>query len=185
KKRATIAQNMADFKAQKTGYGLSQITYKSDLEVETENVMAFLEGADPKLKDEVVIMSSHYDHLGIGRPDSTGDRIYNGADDDGSGVIGMLNTAKAFVEAAKNGVRPKRSILFLNVTAEEKGLLGSRYYSDHPVFPIDKTVANLNIDMIGRVDAEHEKKGVEDYSYIIGSELISSGLDSLLKVANN
>src|SRR5699024_8079497 len=65
------------------------------------------------------------------------------------------------------------------------GLLGSRYYSDHPVFPIDKTVANLNIDMIGRIDPEHEKKGVEDYSYIIGSELISSGLDSLLKVANS
>src|SRR5699024_7378129 len=102
-----------------------------------------------------------------------------------SGVIGTLNTAKAFVEAAKDGVRPKRSVLFLNVTGEEKGLLGSRYYSDHPVFPIDKTVANLNIDMIGRIDPEHEKKGVEDYSYIIGSELISSGLDSLLKVANS
>lgn len=184
-KRREILQNMDDFQAQKTKYGLSQITYEENIELGTENVLAFLEGGDPKLKDEVVIMSSHYDHLGIGAPDSTGDRIYNGADDDGSGVIGTLNTAKAFVEAAKDGVRPKRSVLFLNVTGEEKGLLGSRYYSDHPVFPIDKTVANLNIDMIGRIDPEHEKKGVEDYSYIIGSELISSGLDSLLKVANS
>ena len=182
--RKELVQNATDFEPKELNFALSQIPYSSDLSIETENVLAYVEGADPKLKDEVVVLTSHYDHVGIGEPDSTGDRIYNGADDDGSGTIGLVNVAKAFTKAAENGVRPKRSILFLNVTAEEKGLLGSRYYSDHPVFPIDKTVANLNTDMIGRIDKEHKEKGVEDYSYIIGSEIISSELDSVMKVAN-
>lgn len=183
--RKQLIKNVSDFQAKPLDFALSQIPYSTDVSLETENVLALLEGADPKLKDEVVVITSHYDHVGIGEPDSTGDRIYNGADDDGSGTIGMVNAAKAFTEAAENGVRPRRSILFLNVTGEEKGLLGSRYYSDHPVFPIEKTVANLNTDMIGRIDKEHKEKGVEDYSYIIGSELISSELDSLMKVANS
>src|SRR5699024_8531791 len=183
-KREDIARNMDKFNAQKTGYELSQISYNTDVKLGSENVMAFLEGGDPELKDEVVVISSHYDHLGIGKPDSTGDNIYNGADDDGSGVIGTLNIAKSFAEAAEDGVRPRRSILFLNVSGEEKGLLGSRFYSDHPVIPIEKTITNINVDMIGRLDPAHEEKGVEDYSYIIGSKLISSELDSLLHVAN-
>jgi len=183
-KREDIARNMDKFNAQKTGYELSQISYNTDVKLGSENVMAFLEGGDPELKDEVVVIYSHYDHLGIGKPDSTGDNIYNGADDDGSGVIGTLNIAKSFAEAAEDGVRPRRSILFLNVSGEEKGLLGSRFYSDHPVIPIEKTITNINVDMIGRLDPAHEEKGVEDYSYIIGSKLISSELDSLLHVAN-
>ena len=96
----------------------------------------------------------------------------------------MLNAAYALSKAAEDGIRPRRSILFLNVAGEEKGLLGSRYYSDHPLFPIEKTVANLNTDMIGRIDEKHEKEGVTDYVYVIGGVLISSGLDSLLHVAN-
>ncbi len=136
------------------------------------------------MKEEVVVLTSHYDHVGIGEPDSTGDRIYNGADDDGSGTIGLLNIAKAFAVAERKGIKPERSILFLNVSAEEKGLLGSRYYSDHPVFPMEKTVANLNTDMIGRIDSTHKSEGIEKYAYIIGAELISSDLDSLIKVAN-
>lgn len=182
--RRELIQNITDFTPESSGFALSQIPYDSEQSLETENVLAFLEGGDPQLKDEVVVMTSHYDHVGIGQPDSTGDRIYNGADDDGSGTMGLLNIAQAFQTAAQNGIRPKRSILFLNVTGEEKGLLGSRYYSDHPVFPIEKTVANINTDMIGRIDEEHEKKGVEDYAYIIGGELISSDLDSLIKAAN-
>ncbi|SMO46478.1 M28 family peptidase [Fodinibius sediminis] len=182
--RQKLVSNIAEFKPRPLEFLLSQIPYQTRLSLETENVLALVEGADPQLKDEVVVVTSHYDHVGIGQPDSTGDRIYNGADDDGSGTIGTLALANAFRTAAEDGVRPKRSIMFLNVTGEEKGLLGSRYYSDHPTWPIEKTVANLNTDMIGRIDAEHEAEGVEDYVYIIGGELISSGLDSLIEAAN-
>lgn len=183
--REKLVGNITDFKAEALSYSLTQIPYSSESTIETKNVLAYYEGADPKLKDEVVVMTSHYDHVGIGQPDSTGDRIYNGADDDGSGTIGLLNVAKAFVAAGENGVKPKRSILFLNVSAEEKGLFGSRYYSDHPVYPMEKTVANINTDMIGRIDSLHESKGIEEYTYIIGAEIISSQLDSLIKVANS
>lgn len=182
--RQKLINNITGFQPRTLPYELAHIPYSTEVTLDSQNVLAFYEGADPQLKDEVVVMTSHYDHVGIGRPDSTGDRIYNGADDDGSGTMGLLNIAHAFVTAGKNGVKPKRSILFLNVSAEEKGLLGSRYYSDHPVFPMDKTVANINTDMIGRIDARHKKKGVEDYAYIIGAEIISSELDSLLVEAN-
>ncbi len=182
--RQQLIEDITNFRAKALNYELSHIPYTSKETINSKNVLAFYEGADPELKDEVVVMTSHYDHVGVGQPDSTGDRIYNGADDDGSGTIGLLNIAKAFAEAGENGVKPKRSILFLNVSAEEKGLLGSRYYSDHAVFPMDKTVANINTDMIGRIDAEHKKSGVEEYAYIIGSEIISSDLDSLVKAGN-
>lgn len=180
-----IIENITDFEPKSLGYSLNHIPYSEEITIETQNVAAYLKGADPELKDEVVVLTSHYDHVGIGQPDSTGDRIYNGADDDGSGTIGLLNIARALSEAADNDVKTKRSILFLNVSAEEKGLLGSRYYSDHPIFPMDSTVANINVDMIGRVDKAHQKKGIEEYAYIIGAEIISSELDSLIKVANN
>lgn len=183
--RSNLIKNISDFSPEPTGYMLSQTPHTSKVTVETENVLALLKGADPKLKNEVVVLTSHYDHVGIGQPDSTGDRIYNGADDDGSGTVGLLNIAHALVDARENGVMPRRSILFLNVSGEEKGLLGSRYYSDHPAIPIDSTITNINVDMIGRIDLEHEKEGVEDYSYIIGGKIISSQLDSLLRAANS
>lgn len=182
--REKLLSEINEFTPENLNYALTQIPYSQQVSVDTKNVLAFYEGADPKLKNEVVVLTSHHDHVGIGAPDSTGDRIYNGADDDGSGTIGLLNVAKAFTDAAKKNIKPKRSILFLNVSAEEKGLLGSRYYSDHPVIPIDSTVANVNVDMIGRVDPIHQKKGIENYVYIIGSEIISSDMDSLLTVAN-
>lgn len=150
--------------------------------VKASNIAAFLEGSDSTLKNEVVVLSAHHDHVGIGRPDSTGDTIYNGADDDGSGTVALLNTAQAMMAAKMAGAGPKRSVLFLHVSGEEKGLLGSRYYSDHPIFEIENTVANVNVDMIGRVDKEHEEN--KDYVYVIGAEIISSGLDSLLREAN-
>ncbi len=182
--RQEVIDNMAEFQPRELKYELSHIPYSSKEIVTSQNVTAFYEGVDEELKDEVVVLTSHYDHVGIGQPDSTGDRIYNGADDDGSGTIGILNIARAFAEAERNGVKPRRSILFLHVSAEEKGLMGSRYYSDHPIFPMEKTVANINTDMIGRIDARHKKKGIEDYSYIIGAEIISSDLDSLVAAAN-
>lgn len=182
--RDSLINNITDIRAHELDFALRQIPYSGKKIIKSQNVAAFFEGADPELKDEVIVVTSHYDHVGIGQPDSTGDNIYNGADDDGSGTVAMLNMAKAFVDAANNGVKPRRSVLFLHVSGEEKGLLGSRYYSDHPIFPIEKTIANLNTDMIGRIDSEHEKKGIENYAYIIGGDIISSQLDSLLRAAN-
>jgi|AntRauTorcE11897_2_1112592.scaffolds.fasta_scaffold03905_2 Zn-dependent M28 family amino/carboxypeptidase len=183
-KKEELIKDIKDFTASETGYGLTQIPYMKQVMLESENIAALMEGADPQLKDEVVVLSAHYDHVGIGAPDSTGDAIYNGANDDGSGTIGVLAAARAFAKAKENGVQPRRSILFLSVSGEEKGLLGSRYYSDHPIYPIEKTVANINTDMIGRVDPKHRESGNSDYIYIIGADIISSDMDSLLKAGN-
>ena len=144
---------------------------------QSENVVGLLEGSDISLKDEVVVFTAHYDHLGVG---SDG-YIYHGADDDGSGTSTVLEIAEAFV---LNPAKPRRSILFMTVAGEEKGLLGSRYYVTHPIIPLEKTIANLNTDMIGRVDEKHQDQNEVNYTYIIGSDKISTELDSLLKVAN-
>ncbi|RNI23488.1 M28 family peptidase [Rufibacter latericius] len=141
----------------------------------TENVLGYIEGSD--LKDQLIVISSHYDHEGI-----KNGVVYNGANDDGSGTMAVMELAQAFSEAKKNGHGPRRSILFLAVTAEEKGLLGSEYYTDHPVFPLENTVADLNIDMIGRTDKEHEGKG--EYIYVIGSDKLSSELHAISENAN-
>ncbi len=145
--------------------------------IQGENVLGFLEGTDPKLKDEIVVVSAHYDHLG-----KRGDDIYNGADDNGSGSSTILNMAEAFLKAKENGMGPRRSILFLWVSGEEKGLLGSEYYVKHPVFPLDKTIANVNVDMVGRVDEKH--KGNPNYIYVIGADRLSTELHDINEAAN-
>ena len=129
--------------------------------------------------EEVIIISSHLDHEGI---DKNG-KIYYGADDDGSGTVAMMEMAEAFKLALDDGYAPKRSILFLHVTAEEIGLYGSRYYTENPIFDLDKTVANLNIDMIGRTDNYHQKN--DDYVYLIGSDRLSTQLHFLSENVNN
>ncbi|MGI4865053.1 MAG: M28 family peptidase [Janthinobacterium lividum] len=143
--------------------------------VSTENVLGFLPGTDKQA--EILVVSAHYDHLGI-----IGGKVYNGADDDGSGTVGMLAIAEAFTKAAHAGHAPRRSILFLANTGEEKGLLGSQYYTEHPVYPLASTITDLNIDMIGRTDAAHE--GKPDYVYVIGSDKLSSQLHAVLENAN-
>lgn len=143
----------------------------------SENVLGFLEGSD--LKDEIIVITSHYDHLG---KDDGDRRIYNGADDDGSGTVAVLEIAEAFAKAKEAGYGPRRSILFMNVTAEEKGLLGSGHYSDNPIFPLENTVANLNIDMVGRIDADHDNG---DYVYIIGSNMLSTELHDINQKMND
>ncbi|MDX5478074.1 M28 family peptidase [Fontibacter flavus] len=158
--------NPESIKSQKVSYQVK----KQNKPVPTENVLAFLEGTDKK--EEVLVISSHYDHTGI---DSQG-RINNGADDDGSGTVSVMEIAEAFATAAKDGFKPKRSILFLNVTGEEKGLLGSEYYSNNPIFPLENTVNNINIDMVGRIDYEYQDAENQDYIYVIGSEMLSSHL---------
>jgi hypothetical protein len=142
--------------------------------VKSENILGFMEGTDKK--DEVVVITSHYDHIGINST-GKGDVINNGADDDGSGTVSVLQLAKAFAQAKKEGKGPRRSILFMTVTGEEQGLFGSEYYSEHPIFPLANTVVDLNIDMIGRRDPEHKDK--PDYVYVIGSDKLSSELHEI------
>ncbi|MFL0684531.1 peptidase M28-like protein [Algoriphagus aquaeductus] len=151
---------------------------KTKTPVEAVNVMGFLEGTDKK--EEVLVISSHYDHVGVS---STGE-VFNGADDDGSGTVSVMEIAEAFALAAKDGNKPRRSILFLNVTGEEKGLLGSEYYAENPVFPIANTVNNINIDMVGRIDYEYQKAENKDYIYVIGSEMLSSHLKKINEYNN-
>ncbi len=139
----------------------------------TENVAGLIEGSDSLLKKEIVVISAHYDHLGI---HPVTHAIYHGADDNGSGTASVLELATALT---RNGKRPKRSILFLSLTGEEKGLLGSLYYTEHPLFPLENTVTDLNIDMIGRTDKKHEEKKESDYVYIIGADKLSSELNEL------
>lgn len=153
-----------------------EITVKTEERIITgENVLGYIEGTD--LKDELVIITAHYDHLG-----KTDKGIYYGADDDGSGTVSLLEIAEAFVAAKNAGMGPRRSILIMPVSGEEKGLLGSDYYSQHPVFPLEKTVTDLNIDMIGRVDKTHA--GNYNYVYIIGSDKLSTDLHTVNEDVN-
>tara|TARA_B100001142_G_scaffold81927_1_gene82931 strand:- start:200 stop:1240 length:1041 start_codon:yes stop_codon:yes gene_type:complete len=144
--------------------------------VETENVIAIIKGSEKP--DEYVVITAHLDHVGV-----TDGEIYNGADDDGSGTVALLEIAEAFKKAADKGKGPKRSIVFLHVTGEEKGLLGSAYYADNPVYPLANTVVNLNVDMIGRIDPTRREKN-RDYIYLIGSDHDSVDLHNLSEQTN-
>jgi len=183
--RENLISTITTFEPHSTDYFIDYTPYAGTVEIESNNVLAFIEGENPDLKDEVVVLMAHYDHIGISQPDETGNRINNGADDNGSGTVALLAMAEALQKAADNGRKLDRSVLFLHVSAEEKGLLGSRYYSDHPVIPIDQTVTAFNADMIGRSDPENIEKGDTDYVYLIGGEIISSELDSLVQAANS
>ena len=143
--------------------------------LETENVLGFIEGTDKKA--DILVISAHHDHLGM-----HDGQVFNGADDDGSGTSAIITMAEAFARAKKEGHGPRRSLLFLSVTGEEKGLFGSEYYSKHPVFPLASTEADLNVDMIGRTDVEHE--GKPDYVYVIGSDKLASELKVIDEAMN-
>ncbi len=173
-KKAIADKKVAKVKPATVSISVAQ-NYKP---LKSTNVLGFLEGTDKK--EEVLVISGHYDHIGINAT-GEGDRINNGADDDGSGTVSVMQLAKAFVEAQKQGKGPRRSILFLLVTGEEKGLLGSDYYTQHPVFPLENTVVDLNIDMIGRRDPQH-KEGA--YVYVIGSDRLSNELHTLSENTN-
>jgi len=140
-------------------------------EINSENVAAIIKGDEKP--EEYIIISAHLDH-----------EVYNGADDDGSGTVAILEIAEAFKKAKAEGNGPKRSIVFLHVTGEEKGLLGSRYYTDQsPIFPLENTVTNLNIDMIGRIDPKRTK-GDRNYIYLIGSDKLSTELHEVSEAVN-
>jgi hypothetical protein len=147
----------------------------TDSIVNTENVLGLIEGTDKK--DEIIVITAHYDHLGIEEG-----QIYYGADDDGTGTVALMEIAQAFAMAAQEGFRPRRSILIMPVTAEEKGLMGSEYYTDNPVYPLENTVTNLNIDMIGRLDEHYPEN--PDYVYLIGSDKLSTELHEVSEKVN-
>ena len=143
--------------------------------LETENVLGFIEGSDKK--EDVIVISAHHDHLGV-----QNGVVFNGADDDGSGTSAIVTMAEVFARAKREGHGPRRSLLFLSVTGEEKGLFGSEYYAKNPVFPMAVTMADLNVDMIGRTDAAHEGKA--DYVYVIGSDKLASELKVINEAQN-
>lgn len=140
------------------------------------NVVGYIKGST--YPEEVIVISAHYDHLGH----KGNEKIFNGADDNGSGTIGILQIAKAFQQAIKNGNPPKRSLLFLHLVGEEIGLYGSSYYVENPIFPLKNTVVDLNIDMIGRVDEVHQTN--PNYLYIIGSDKLSKELHLINEKVN-
>ncbi|GCC52164.1 arginyl aminopeptidase [Chryseotalea sanaruensis] len=174
-KKAIADKKVAKVKPSSISFSIAQ-TFNP---LKTSNVLGYLEGTDKK--DEIVVITSHYDHIGM-LPSGDGDRINNGADDDGSGTVAVMQLAKAFTEAKKDGKGPRRSILFMTVTGEEKGLLGSDYYTKNPIYPLANTVVNLNIDMIGRSDPQH--KDSAPYVYMIGSDRLSTELHNLSESTN-
>jgi len=159
----------------------TKVTVEMHREIEklsSENVLGFIEGTDKK--EEIVILTAHYDHIGI---DLKNNEVYNGADDDGSGTVAIMEIAEAFALAKAEGKGPRRSVLIMPVAGEEKGLLGSEYYSENPVYPLANTVVDLNIDMIGRLDEKHADD--PNYVYIIGSTMLSKELHEVNEAANS
>jgi len=145
-------------------------------EIDTENVVAIIEGSEKP--EEYLVISSHLDHIGTHEGE-----INNGADDDGSGTVTLLEIAEAFQKAVADGKGPKRSVIFLHVTGEEKGLLGSAYYADNPLYPLANTIANLNIDMVGRTDPKRVSDN-PNYVYLIGSDRLSTELHEISEEVN-
>ncbi|MGZ5286215.1 MAG: M28 family peptidase [Flavisolibacter sp.] len=151
---------------------------KTTVATPTSNVMGILPGTD--LKDEYLFITAHHDHIG-----KRGDSIINyGADDDGSGTVSVIEIAEAFAHAKLKGKGPRRSIVFMTVSGEEKGLLGSEFYSNQPVYPLGKTTANLNIDMIGRMDPSRKHGDSTNYVYVVGDDKLSSDLRPISESVN-
>ncbi|MEN0002862.1 MAG: M28 family peptidase [Bacteroidota bacterium] len=153
------------------------IQKKRTRQVLGENVLGYIEGIDPERKEELVVLTAHYDHIGM-----KGETVFNGADDNGSGTCGVLEICEALLEAKKKGFGPRRSVLVMLVSGEEKGLLGSEYYAKNPIFPLENTIANVNVDMIGRSDKKHEAD--PRYIYVIGADRLSTTLHDINEQAN-
>lgn len=165
-----------------TGVQSGKVTMKygsNRTQASTSNIIGIVEGSDKK--DEYVIITAHYDHVG---KDAEG-KIFYGADDDGSGTVAVIEMAEAFAKAKKAGKGPRRSVIFMTVSGEEKGLWGSEYYASNPIYPLDKTSANLNIDMIGRIDDGYlGDKDAQNYVYIIGDDKLSTDLTPISDMVN-
>jgi hypothetical protein len=154
------------------------ISFNKEIQtINASNILGVIEGTDKK--DEWVVISAHYDHVGI-----INGKLHPGADDDGSGTVGLLELAEAFSKAKAAGKGPRRNILFLAVSGEEKGLWGSEYYSNHPVYPLDKTSLDINIDMIGRKDDKLNSVDSNNHVYLIGDDKLSSELTNYVDSIN-
>jgi len=143
---------------------------------DSENVVAYIKGSEKP--DEYLVISAHYDHVGIANGE-----IFNGADDNGTGTTALLEIARMFKIAQKNGFGPKRSIVFLHCTGEEYGLHGSRYFANSKIIPLENIIANLNVDMIGRRDRKYDKNN-QDYIYLVGSDKLSTELHDISEAMN-
>lgn len=172
-KRETKKKNFVRYPLK---HSMDVITRNEKESFHAENILGMIEGSDKK--DEYIFITAHYDHLG-----KRNESIYYGADDDGSGTTAVIEIAKAFEEAKKAGHGPRRSIICMTVSGEEKGLLGSEYYVNHPIIPLGKIVADLNIDMIGRMDEKHVTDS--NYIYLIGSDKLSSELHKISEQTNS
>ncbi|RYD82535.1 MAG: M28 family peptidase [Sphingobacteriales bacterium] len=161
---------------QKTKTNIAYKKHRST--IDASNVLGVIEGTDKK--DEFVFITAHYDHVGI-----INGQIHNGADDDGSGTVAIMQIGEAFVKAKAEGKGPRRTVVIMAVSGEEKGLWGSEYYSDNPLYSLDKTTVDLNIDMIGRVDTERMKDDTLNYVYVVGHNKLSSDLPIINEGMNN
>ncbi|MES1226079.1 MAG: M28 family peptidase, partial [Bacteroidota bacterium] len=165
-KKARAYMPFADDDAWNKKANTSYVYKKLNNLINASNVLGIIEGTDKK--DEYVFLTGHYDHLGM-----RNGKIYYGADDDGSGTVGVIQMATAFAKAKAEGKGPRRTIVFMTVSGEEKGLWGSQYYSDHPVYPLEKTSVDLNTDMVGRIDTERKKADTNNYVYVVGHDKLS------------
>lgn len=168
--------NIATLPQQEYATKISLAADKATNKLSSSNVLGVVTGKTKP--NEYVIITAHYDHLG-----KRGNDIYYGADDDGSGTAAVVELAEAFAKAKKKGDGPERSVIFMAVSGEEKGLWGSKFYSDNPVFPLDKTSADLNIDMIGRIDPSYKGDSL-NYVFAIGEDKISSDLQGITDSVN-
>lgn len=170
-----VRQNIPPAEGSEDYFQEMRLNHKG-VSLESKNVVAFVKGS--VYPEEYIILSAHLDHIG-----THDGEINNGADDDGSGNVTLMEIAEALKMAADEGNGPKRSVVFLHVSGEEKGLLGSKYYVENPLYPLDQTVANLNIDMIGRLDPKREDKD-PNYIYLIGADKLSQELHDISEATN-
>ena len=168
-----------EFKGKRYAVDLSINLIKDHILIKDDNILGYIEGTDPDKKHELIVLSAHYDHIGYNE-----DEIFYGANDNASGTAAVMEMARAFQIAKENGDGPKRSILAILLTGEERGLLGSAYYVENPIFPLENTIANINIDMLGRVDPKHEELGINKYIYPIGSDRLSTEFHEILLEVN-
>jgi hypothetical protein len=167
-----------------TGFRLRNTPVLASRSFEEHNIIAVIPGADENLSREAIVLSAHYDHMGLGEPDESDDIVYSGADDNASGTAALMQVARAFHDAALEGYRPSRTLVFLHVAAEEWGLFGSRYFMENQPLPHLEIVSNLNVDMVGYVDDVYARREEQGYVYVIGAGMVSTLLEELVLLAN-
>ncbi len=171
--------------AHDTGFRFASTPVMNTRLFEEDNLITIIPGNHPELSREMVVLSAHYDHMGLGEPDDNYDIVYSGADDNASGTAVLMQIARAFHKAAGDGYYPSRTLVFLHAAAEEWGLYGARYFVENPLFPDHEIVVNVNVDMVGSVDDSYSGRQDSSYVHVIGAGLVSTMLDDLLQMAND